>query len=87
MFSGTPVILSDAVLGRADMIHSGKSGYLYPCNDVEALSALLRKTLSNRALLNELRAGVELQMKTWTAQDYVDSFIDGIELAVSRKRA
>jgi glycosyltransferase involved in cell wall biosynthesis len=87
MFSGTPVILSDAVLGRADMIHSGKSGYLYPCNDVEALSALLRKTLSNRALLSELRAGVELQMKTWTAQDYVDSFIDGIELAVSRKRA
>jgi len=47
----------------------------------------LRKTLSNRALLNELRAGVELQMKTWTAEDYVDSFIDGIELAVSRKRA
>ena len=69
------------------MIRPGKSGYVYPCNDVGALAALLRKTLLNRALLNELRAGVELQMKTWTAQDYVDSFIDGIELAISRKRA
>lgn len=87
MFSGTPVILSDAVVGRADMIDPGKSGFLYPCNDVGALAALLRKTLSNRALLNELRNGVELQMKSWTAQDYMDSFIDGIDLAISRKRA
>jgi glycosyltransferase involved in cell wall biosynthesis len=86
MFSGTPVILSDAIVGRADMIDPGKSGYLYPCNDVAALAALLRKTLSNRALLNELRAGVDLQMKSWTAQDYVDSFIDGVELAISHKR-
>jgi glycosyltransferase involved in cell wall biosynthesis len=86
MFSGTPVILSDAVVGRADLIDSGKSGFLYPCNDVEALAALLRHTLSNRALLSELRSGVESQMQSWTAQDYVDSFIDGIELAISRKR-
>jgi len=86
MFSGTPVILSDAIVGRADMIDPGKSGYLYPCNDVAALAALLRKTLSNQALLNELRAGVDLQMKSWTAQDYVDSFIDGVELAISHKR-
>ena len=86
LFSGTPVILSDAIVGRADMIDPGKSGYLYPCNDVAALAALLRKTLSNQALLNELRAGVDLQMKSWTAQDYVDSFIDGIELAISHKR-
>jgi len=86
MFSGTPVILSDAVVGRADMIDSGKSGFLYPCNDVEALAALLRNTLSSRTLLSELRSGVESQMRSWTAQDYVDSFIDGIELAISRKR-
>jgi glycosyltransferase involved in cell wall biosynthesis len=87
MFSGTPVILSDAVVGRADMIDPGKSGYLYPCGDIEALSALLRKTLSNRALLNELKSGVAAQMKSWTAQDYVDTFVDGLDLAISRKHA
>jgi glycosyltransferase involved in cell wall biosynthesis len=87
MFSGTPVILSDAVVGRAEMIDPGKSGYLYPCGNIEALAALLQKTLSNRALLNELKAGVAAQMESWTAQDYVDSFVDGLELAISRKHA
>lgn len=87
MFSGTPVILSDAVVGRADMIDPGKSGYLYPCGNIEALAALLQKTLSNRALLNELKSGVAAQMESWTAQDYVDSFVDGLELAISRKHA
>jgi len=87
MFSGTPVILSDAVVGRADMIDAGKSGYLYPCGDVEALAALLQKTLSNRALLDELKSGVASQMRSWTPQDYVDSFVHGLELAISRKHA
>lgn len=87
MFSGTPVILSDAVVGRADMIDPGRSGYLYPSGNVVALAALLEKTLSNRALLNDLKAGVASQMRAWTAQDYVDSFVDGLELALSRKHA
>ncbi|HKF24665.1 MAG TPA: glycosyltransferase [Candidatus Acidoferrum sp.] len=86
MFSGTPVILSDRVVGRADMIDPGKSGYLFPCGDVPALAALLRQTLSSRALLDQLRAGVLRQMESWTAEDYADSFFEGIELAWSRKR-
>jgi glycosyltransferase involved in cell wall biosynthesis len=86
MFSGTPVILSDAVVGRADMIDPGKSGYLYPGGDVGALATLLGQTLSSRTLLDQLRAGVARQLESWTGQDYVDSFVDGIELAWSRKR-
>jgi glycosyltransferase involved in cell wall biosynthesis len=85
MFSGTPVILSDAVVGRADMIDPGKSGYLYPCGNVDALAGLLRKILPDRSLLQQLKDGVALQMQSWTGQDYVDSWVSGIELALSRK--
>ena len=86
LFSGTPVILSDAVVGRADLIDEGTSGYLYPCGDVESLTALLRKVLGDRKLQKHLKAGVKLQMESWTAQDYVDSWFHAVELALRRKR-
>lgn len=86
MFSGTPVVLSDAVVGRADMIDPGESGYLFPCGDIAALAGLLRKILPDRALLQHLKDGVARQMQSWTGQDYVDSWVSGIELALSRKR-
>jgi len=87
MFTGIPVVLSDAVVGRADMIDPGKSGYLFPCGDVDALAGLLRKILPNRVLMQHLKDGVALQMQSWTGQDYVDSWVSGIELALSRKRS
>lgn len=85
MFSGIPVILSDAVLGRRDMIHEGKSGYSYPCGDVAALAAMLRKVLSDPALLDQLKAGVRRQMESWTMADCLDSWLGAIEIARRRR--
>ena len=85
MFSGIPVILSDAVLGRRDMIHEGQSGYSYPCGDVAALAAILRKVLSDPALLDRLKAGVRCQMESWTMADCLDSWLGAIEIAHRRK--
>jgi glycosyltransferase involved in cell wall biosynthesis len=80
MFSGLPVLLSDAVIGRLEMIDSGKSGYPYPCGDVDALAALLRKILGDPALLGDLKKGVALQMERWTAEDFLDSWVAAVEL-------
>lgn len=86
MFSGIPVILSDRILGRLEMIKPGKSGYLYRCGDVDQLAALLQKTLGDPELLRELKVGVEEQMKSWTAQNFVDNWREAIEVAWLRKR-
>jgi glycosyltransferase involved in cell wall biosynthesis len=64
MFSGLPVVMSDAILGRLAMIDAGKSGYVYPCGDVEALAGILKKVLSNQSLLQQLRDGVNRQMES-----------------------
>jgi glycosyltransferase involved in cell wall biosynthesis len=80
MFSGLPVLLSDAVIGRLEMIDSGKSGYPYPCGDVDALAALLRKILGDPALLGDLKKGVALQMERWTAENFLDSWVGAVEL-------
>jgi glycosyltransferase involved in cell wall biosynthesis len=86
MFSGLPVILSDTVLGRLCMIDQGKSGYIYRCGDTEQLARLLQEVLSNPQVLATLQRGVAEQMKQWTAQDFVDSWIKAVETAVRRKK-
>lgn len=86
MWTGLPVILSDAVLGRLEMIDPGKSGYIYPCGDLDALAAILRNTLGNRALLEELKAGVGEQMKSWTPETFLDGWVGAIESAKRLKQ-
>ena len=86
MFSGLPVLLSDAVIGRLEMIDPGKSGYPYPCGNADALAALLSKVLGNPAFLEHLKVGVARQMERWTAEDLLDSWVGAIGVAKQLKK-
>lgn len=86
MFSGLPVVMSDAVLGRLEMVDPGKSGYIYPSGDVDALSDILKKVLSSRPLLEQLKAGVARQMESWTAGEFLDCWVSAVEAAVRLKQ-
>jgi len=86
MFSGLPVLMSDAVIGRLEMIDAGNSGYVYPCGHVDALADLLRKVLGEPALLKHLREGVAGQMEDWTAEDLLDSWVGAIETSLRSKK-
>jgi glycosyltransferase involved in cell wall biosynthesis len=82
MFSGLPVLLSDAIIGRLDMIDQGISGYSYQCADTDALAVLLRKILSDPIHLQRLKEGVAHQMERWTAADLLDSWVSAIETSL-----
>ncbi len=86
MFSGLPVLLSDAVTGRLEMIDPGNSGYPYPCGNTDALAALLRKILGDAALLGYMQDCVARQMERWTAKDLLDSWIGAVGLAKQLKQ-
>lgn len=86
MFCGLPVILSDAVLGRLEMIHPGQSGYIYRCGDSDQLAAILKNVLENPHLLEKLKAGVQRQMESWTADEFLDCWVGAIEIAARSKR-
>lgn len=86
MFSGLPVLLSDAVIGRLEMIDPGKSGYPYPCGNADALADLLGKVLGNPAFLEYLKVGVARQMERWTAEDLLDSWVGAIGVAKQLKK-
>ena len=53
MMRGTPVIASD-VGGQSDIVRDGRTGYLVPPGDVEALADRLWRVLSNRDHAEEL---------------------------------
>jgi glycosyltransferase involved in cell wall biosynthesis len=86
MFSGLPVLLSDAVTGRLEMIDHGNSGYAYPCGDTDALAALLKKILADSALLQHMKECVASQMERWTASDLLDSWVGAIETSYRSKQ-
>jgi glycosyltransferase involved in cell wall biosynthesis len=86
MFSGLPVLLSDAVIGRLEMIHPGKSGYPYPCGNADALADLLRKVLGDPGLLGYMKESVAHQMERWTAKDLLDSWVGAVEVAKQLKQ-
>jgi glycosyltransferase involved in cell wall biosynthesis len=85
MFSGLPVILSDAVPGRLEMIDVGKSGYLYPCGDVDALAGILKNVFAEPEKLLQLKDGVRRQMESWTREEFLDCWVGAVEAATRLK--
>jgi len=86
MFCGLPVILSDAVLGRLEMVDVGKSGYLYPCGDIHALAGILKSVLAEPQRLQQLKEGVGRQMESWTKEEFLDCWVGAVDEAVRLKR-
>ena len=79
MASGTPVIASEELGCAPDLIVEGKTGYLYPAGDVDALTHALRTVLSDPALLETLSANTQRHMETWS----YDQTIAGLREALS----
>jgi len=86
MFSGLPVLLSDAVIGRIEMIDPGNSGYVYRCGDVSALAEHLRKVLQEPGSLQRMKSGVAHQMEKWTAEDLLNCWVGAVSKAVDSKK-
>lgn len=87
MFSGLPVILSDAVLGRLEMIDPGNSGYLYPCGDIDALAKSLNNVFGDPQTLQRLKEGVRRQMESWTKEELLDCWFGAVDAAVQLRRS
>jgi glycosyltransferase involved in cell wall biosynthesis len=79
MLCGCPVILSDKIRGRAELVRQAETGYYYPGGDVEALATLLREVLADRVRLRRMSEAARQRMQTWTAKENIESFVQAIE--------
>ena len=86
MLCGCMAVTSDQAGASRDLIAPVDPSFIYPCGDVDALAALLRRAFSDRQHLARLRIAAGERMKTWSPQEYVDGTVVAVERAVSRIR-
>jgi glycosyltransferase involved in cell wall biosynthesis len=85
MSCGCPVVLSDAIPGRLELVRHGETGFVYPCGDVDALASVFREALRDPAQLKKLSASASEFMKTWSIPVYVEGFAKVVaDLVASR---
>lgn len=75
--SNTPVIASD-VGGVRDIVKDGSSGFLFPMGDVQALQAILQKTIDQPALKTQLQPKGHLPYIETYAQKMLDLCVQKI---------
>jgi glycosyltransferase involved in cell wall biosynthesis len=86
MCCGCPVIASDHVGAARDLIAPVCPEFIFACGDVDALAALLKNAVADRARLQALGERGVAHMQTWSPERNIDATIQAIEKAVSRKR-
>jgi glycosyltransferase involved in cell wall biosynthesis len=86
MLCECPVILSDEIRGRFDLVKDGETGFIYPCGDVDALARVLINALKDRTKLKELSCAAVTRMETWTPRENVDGMALAVERAQVRER-
>lgn len=82
MLCSRPVIVSDRVGARYDLVRHGETGFIYPCGDMAALAATLRSALAEPDQLRKLGEAARKRMDSWSPRDNVAALVHAIGLAV-----
>jgi glycosyltransferase involved in cell wall biosynthesis len=85
MLCGLPVVLSDQIRGRFDLVRPGETGDIFPCGDINALTASIQKLLSGTVALAEMKRNALRRMATWSHLENVSATVEAIRVAVARK--
>lgn len=86
MLCGCPVVVSDRVGARFDLVREGTTGFVYPAGDVEALAAILRDLLPDRSRLQQMGCAARQRMQDWSPRENVGGFVEAIEKAARLRR-
>jgi len=86
MSCGCPVVLSDAIPGRFELVEHGHTGFIYPCGDVDALARILSRVLQDPDPLPGMSAAAKERMKAWSIPVYIDGFVDVVQQVVGARR-
>jgi glycosyltransferase involved in cell wall biosynthesis len=81
MLCGCPVVVSDRVGAGYDLVEAGKTGFVAPCKDVNALAAILKEALAAPGQLRALGEAARERMKRWAPDDYIEAMIEALDRA------
>lgn len=81
MLCGLPVLVSDRVGAKFDLVQPGENGFIFPVGDVEALAGILNEILPDAAKRARMGTAARERMRTWSPRDYVESVVRAVNLA------
>ena len=87
MLCGLPVLLSDEIRGRFDLVRSGSTGDIFPCADVQALAGALRRLLNDQSTLKKLGVNARVRMETWAPRDNILATVEAVNRAIQNRGA
>jgi glycosyltransferase involved in cell wall biosynthesis len=82
MLCGCPVIVSDCVGARFDLVRDDETGFVFPAGDVEALASILRGILPKRERLHEMGKAARQQMASCSPIVAVEKTIEAVRRAL-----
>ncbi|HXM05101.1 MAG TPA: glycosyltransferase, partial [Chthoniobacterales bacterium] len=81
MLCGCPVIVSDRVGARFDLVRDGETGFVFPMGDVGALSALL-EVLQSPERLKRIGEAARKRMAGWSPVQNLEAVVMALERAI-----
>ena len=85
MCCGCPVAASDHVGAARDLIVNGRTGFIYPCGNVDALAAIFRQASSDSAKFSEMGRMARARMESWSPRENIEATVAAVARGVSRK--
>ncbi len=77
---GLPIIVSDRVGSRGDLVQDGRNGFVFPVGDIEELSQKLRQLLLNTDLRQRMKKSSREIIDRWTYQTGVEEIIRALSV-------
>lgn len=85
MLCGVPTVISDEIRGRREQIEEGKTGYVFPCGDIDALAGILRRALANPERLAEMGEAARRKMDEFSPHTYVRDLVQLLDVAMRNR--
>jgi glycosyltransferase involved in cell wall biosynthesis len=86
MLCGCVVAASDHVGAARDLVAEGRTGFVYPCGDIDVLAEVLRRALGDRVQLKEMGRQARARMETWSPRENIEATLEAVSRGVSRVR-
>jgi glycosyltransferase involved in cell wall biosynthesis len=87
MLCGCPVVVSDQVGAKFDLVSDQETGFVYPCGDVTALSSIIRQVFADGESYDQIRQRARQRLETWSAREYAAALVEAIERGTQESAA
>jgi glycosyltransferase involved in cell wall biosynthesis len=84
MLCACPVAASDHVGAARDLIEHGRTGFVYPCGNVDALATILVQAFQNPQRLPQMGSSARARMESWSPSQNIDATVAAIARGVAR---